>query len=206
MGARKWLEYRRKFFKYKLLLAYQKYIDWLLAMFNWSILMFLLYLKRKLKKIIIIIKRKLVGAWVAQPVERLTLGFHSGHDFSSDHDLTVHGIKQTPHQALLALCPSPTHAHALSLKINIFKKKIREKKVKNRTTLWSSNHVTQNTKRLIQRDTCQIVDADQVSVSWWTDEEMPCLCTHTHTHTHTHAHTRTYTYIHIHTQWNIIQS
>ena len=67
------------------------------------------------------------GAWVAQSVEHLTLGFNSGHD------VTVH--KFEPHVRLHAdsaeaawdsvslslsssLCPSPTCAVSVSLKIN----------------------------------------------------------------------------------------
>ena len=65
----------------------------------------------------------LQGAWVSQLVKHPTL------DFSSDHDLTVHGIK--PCAGLHAdssepdwdslfpsLCLSCVHGHALSLKIH----------------------------------------------------------------------------------------
>ena len=64
------------------------------------------------------------GTWVAQLVEHLTL------DFSSHHDLLVHGIE--PHVGLHAgsaepawnsLSASPQLVHAHSLKINKLKKK-----------------------------------------------------------------------------------
>ena len=61
------------------------------------------------------------GTWVAQSVKSLTL------DFSSGHDLTVHGIE--PHMGpgnpawdslspSLSLCNAPACTHAFSLKIN----------------------------------------------------------------------------------------
>ena len=66
-------------------------------------------------------KSKAGAAGVAQSAKRLTL------DFSSGHDLTVHGFK--PHVELcadssepawdslsLALCPSPAHTPSLSVK------------------------------------------------------------------------------------------
>ena len=67
-----------------------------------------------------------MGAWIAQPGERLTL------DFGSGHNLTAHGFK--PHIGLCAdnaesawdslpLCPFLACALSLSLKIYISKLK-----------------------------------------------------------------------------------
>ena len=73
---------------------------------------------------------KKTGTWVAQLVKHLTLGFSSGHDLmaswvqASRRALSWHHRACLGFSLSLSLCPSPTCAISVSLKINKLKKNL----------------------------------------------------------------------------------